>query len=187
MNPRELPVYTQKQRILDALEGHQVIVVESPTGSGKTTQLPVILHEAGYADSGVIGVTQPRRIAAVSVCRFIAKQMGSKVGGTVGYKMRFEDITGPETRLKIVTDGTLLQEMKGDRWLTKYSVLMIDEAHERTLNIDFILGLVKDILPHRPELKIIISSATLNPKAFSDYFDGCPIVNVDSSGFEIFR
>ncbi len=158
MNPKELPVYSQKQRILDALENHQVVVVESPTGSGKTTQLPVILHEAGYADSGVIGITQPRRIATVSVCRFIAKQMGSKVGGVVGYKMRFEDITGSETKLKIVTDGTLLQEMKGDRWLTKYSVLMIDEAHERTLNIDFILGLVKDILPHRPELKIIISS-----------------------------
>ncbi|MCK5250452.1 MAG: ATP-dependent RNA helicase, partial [Spirochaetaceae bacterium] len=185
MNPRELPVYTQKQRILDALNDHQVIVVESPTGSGKTTQLPVILHEAGYADSGVIGVTQPRRIAAVSVCRFIAKQMGSKVGSTVGYKMRFEDITGPETRLKIVTDGTLLQEMKGDRRLTKYSVLMIDEAHERTLNIDFILGLVKDILPHRPELKIIISSATLNPKAFSDYFDGCPIVTIDTPIYPI--
>ncbi len=185
MNPKELPVYSQKQRILDALENHQVVVVESPTGSGKTTQLPVILHEAGYADSGVIGITQPRRIATVSVCRFIAKQMGSKVGGTVGYKMRFEDITGSETRLKIVTDGTLLQEMKGDRWLTKYSVLMIDEAHERTLNIDFILGLVKDILPHRPELKIIISSATLNPKAFSDYFDGCPIVTIDTPVYPV--
>jgi len=180
MNPKELPVYSQKQRILDALEDHQVVVVESPTGSGKTTQLPVILHEAGYADSGLIGITQPRRIATVSVCRFIAKQMGSKVGGVVGYKMRFEDITGSETKLKIVTDGTLLQEMKGDRWLSKYSVLMIDEAHERTLNIDFILGLVKDILPHRPELKVIISSATLNPKAFSDYFDGCPIVTIET-------
>ena len=185
MNPKELPVYSQKQRILDALENHQVVVVESPTGSGKTTQLPVILHEAGYADSGVIGITQPRRIATVSVCRFIAKQMGSKVGGVVGYKMRFEDITGSETKLKIVTDGTLLQEMKGDRWLTKYSVLMIDEAHERTLNIDFILGLVKDILPHRPELKIIISSATLNPKAFSDYFDGCPIVTIDTPVYPV--
>ena len=185
VNPKELPVYSQKQRILDALKDHQVVVVESPTGSGKTTQLPVILHEAGYADSGIIGVTQPRRIAAVSVCRFIAKQMDSKVGGLVGYKMRFEDITGSETRLKIVTDGTLLQEMKGDRWLTKYSVLMIDEAHERTLNIDFILGLVKDILPHRPELKIIISSATLNPKAFSDYFDGCPIVTIDTPVYPV--
>jgi ATP-dependent helicase HrpA len=180
MNPHDLPVYSQKQRILDALNQHQVIVVESPTGSGKTTQLPIILHEAGYADNGIIGVTQPRRIAAVSVCRYIAKQLGVPVGGYAGYKMRFEDITGPDTRLKILTDGTLLQEMKGDRWLTQYSVLMIDEAHERTLNIDFILGLVKEILPHRPELKVIISSATLNPEVFRDYFTDCPIVSIDT-------
>ena len=185
MNYKKLPVYSQKQRILDALASHQVIVVESPTGSGKTTQLPVILHEAGYAENGVIGVTQPRRIAAVGVCRFIAGQLDVPVGGYVGYKMRFEDITGPETKLKILTDGTLLQEMKGDRWLSRYSVLMIDEAHERTLNIDFILGLVKDILPHRPELKVIISSATLNPVVFSEYFNNCPIVSIDTPVYPV--
>ncbi|MDT8297443.1 MAG: DEAD/DEAH box helicase, partial [Spirochaetaceae bacterium] len=185
MNPHDLPVYSQKQRILDALEENQVIVVESPTGSGKTTQLPIILHEAGYAERGVIGVTQPRRIAAVSVCRYIAKQLDSNVGAYVGYKMRFEDITGADTRLKILTDGTLLQEMKGDRWLTQYSVLMIDEAHERTLNIDFILGLVKEILPHRPELKVIISSATLNPEVFRDYFTDCPIVSIDTPVYPV--
>jgi len=185
MNPHDLPVYDQRSRILEALESHQVIVVESPTGSGKTTQLPIILHEAGYAEKGVIGVTQPRRIAAVGVSRYIARQLQVKLGDYVGYKMRFEDITGPETRLKILTDGTLLQEMKGDRWLSQYGVLMIDEAHERTLNIDFILGLVKDILPHRPELKVIISSATLNPEVFRDYFDDCPIVSIDTPVYPV--
>jgi len=180
LNPHELPVYSRRQRILESLNKHQVIVVESPTGSGKTTQIPIILHEAGYADNGIIGITQPRRIAAVSVCRYIARQLQSEVGSLVSYKMRFEDTTGPETRLKIVTDGTLLQEMKGDRWLSSYSVIMIDEAHERTLNIDFILGLIQEILPHRPDLKIIISSATLNPIVFSQYFNSCPIVTIES-------
>ena len=185
MNPHNLPVYVQKQRILEALAENTVVVVESPTGSGKTTQLPIILHESGYTGRGVVGVTQPRRIAAVSVCRYIARQLESVVGDYVGYKMRFEDLTGRDTRLKILTDGTLLQEMKGDRRLTQYSVLMIDEAHERTLNIDFILGLVKEILPQRPDMKVIISSATLNPRAFSDYFDGCPILTIDTPVFPV--
>lgn len=180
-----LPVYSEKHRILEVLEGEQVLVVESPTGSGKTTGLPVILLEAGYAKKGLIGVTQPRRIAAMSVCNFIARHMDSEVGGLVGYKMRFEDVTSSDTKLKIITDGTLLQEMKGDRWLSRYDVLIIDEAHERTLNIDFILGLLKGILPHRLELKVIISSATLNPHTFSDYFDGAPIVTIDTPVYPV--
>jgi len=180
-----LPVYLQKHRILEALEGRQALIVESPTGSGKTTGLPVILLEAGYAREGLIGVTQPRRIAAMSVCRFIARHMDSEVGGLVGYKMRFEDVTSADTKLKIVTDGTLLQEMKGDRWLSRYDILMIDEAHERTLNIDFILGLVKEILSHRPEFKVVISSATLNPRVFSDYFDNAPIVTIDTPVYPV--
>jgi len=180
-----LPVYLQKHRILEVLDGRQVLVVESPTGSGKTTGLPVILLEAGYAKEGLIGVTQPRRIAAMTVCKFIARHLDSAVGGLVGYKMRFEDITSSDTKLKIVTDGTLLQEMKGDRWLSRYNVLMIDEAHERTLNIDFILGLVKKILSNRPEFKVIVSSATLNPRAFSDYFSGAPIVTIDTPVYPV--
>lgn len=183
--PHDLPVYAQRQRILDSLANHQVIIVESPTGSGKTTQLPIILHEAGYAESGIIGVTQPRRIATLGVSRYIARQLDSKVGAYVGYKMRFEDITSRETRLKILTDGTLLQEMQSDRLLSRYGVLMLDEAHERTLNIDFILGLVKEILPERPHLKVIISSATLNPKVFSTYFDDCPIVSIDTPVYPV--
>ncbi|MFH2116331.1 MAG: ATP-dependent RNA helicase, partial [Spirochaetota bacterium] len=120
MDPRKLPVYEQKARILDALEGNQVIVVESPTGSGKTTQIPVILHEAGFSTNGVIGVTQPRRIAALSVSEFIARQMGVPLPGLVGYKMRFEDRTDQSTVVKIMTDGILLQEMKLDPSLSRY-------------------------------------------------------------------
>ena len=185
MNHFNLPVYNQRQRILDALAEHQVLVVESPTGSGKTTQLPIILHEAGYTENGIVGITQPRRIAAVGVSRFIARQLGVELGQYVGYKMRFEDATSPATRLKILTDGTLLQEMKGNRMLSNYSVLMIDEAHERTLNIDFILGQVKELLPLRADLKVIISSATLNPYVFSRYFGDCPIVSIDTPVYPV--
>jgi len=177
---KTLPVYEQKQRILDTLAENQVIVVQSPTGSGKTTQLPVILHEAGYSKNGVIAVTQPRRIAALSVSEFISKQLKTSYPGLVGYKMRFEDKTDSSTLIKIMTDGILLQEMKLDPWLSKYSVVMVDEAHERSLNIDFVLGLLKRILPDRPDLKVIVSSATMNAEAFSEYFDFCPIVTIDT-------
>ncbi len=181
----ELPVYVQRDKILRQLEASQVIVVESPTGSGKTTQLPLILHEAGCSRKGMIGVTQPRRIAAVSVSGYIAEQLGTTVPGTVGYKMRFYDETAPDTRIKILTDGMLLQEMKLDPMLSEYSVIMVDEAHERSLNIDFILGLLKQVALQRPEFKIIISSATINPYAFSDYFDGCPITHIDAGMFPV--
>ena len=127
---KSLPVYAQKQRILDTLKDNQVIVVQSPTGSGKTTQLPVILYEAGYAEGGVIAVTQPRRIAALSVSEFISKQLHTRYPGLVGYKMRFEDKTDETTRIKIMTDGILLQEMKLDPWMKKYSVIIVDEADD---------------------------------------------------------
>ena len=182
---KSLPVYEQKQRILDALKDNQVIVVQSPTGSGKTTQLPVILHEAGYDNTGIIAVTQPRRIAALSVSEFIAKQLGTTYPGLVGYKMRFEDKTDQTTKIKIMTDGILLQEMKLDPWLSKYSVIMVDEAHERSLNIDFVLGLLKRVLAERKEFKVIVSSATLNAEAFSDYFGGCPIVTIDTITYPV--
>ena len=159
---KSLPVYEQKQRILDCLKGNQVIVVQSPTGSGKTTQLPVILHEAGYSANGIIAVTQPRRIAALSVSEFIAKQLHTSYPGLVGYKMRFEDKTDSSTKIKIMTDGILLQEMKLDPWMSKYSVVMVDEAHERSLNIDFVLGLLKRVLDERKDFKVIVSSATMN-------------------------
>lgn len=182
---KSLPVYAQKQKILDCLEDHQVVIVESPTGSGKTTQIPVILYEAGYATNGMIGVTQPRRIAALSVSEFISKQLGTTYPGLVGYKMRFEDYTNQDTRIKIMTDGILLQEMKLDPWLSKYSVLMIDEAHERSLNIDFVLGLVKRVLKERSDFRVIVSSATMNTQVFSEYFDNAPIVSIDTVTYPV--
>ena len=185
MNYLDLPVYKNHQIILSALENNQAVVVESPTGSGKTTQLPVILHEAGYSQHGIIGVTQPRRIAAVSVSEFIARQCGVSIPGLIGYKMRFEDRTSHQTRIKIMTDGILLQEMKLDPWLSKYGLLVVDEAHERSLNIDFILGLLKRVLEGRRDFKIIISSATINAEVFSEYFGECPIVKIDAQRFPV--
>ena len=179
-------------QILRQIAAHPVIVVESPTGSGKTTQLPRILFDAGYADTGRIGVTQPRRIAAVSVTDFIAAQLAAGAGsdadaGTAAataavaaYKMRFEDTTTRDTRIKVMTDGVLLQELKHDRLLGEYSVLIVDEAHERSLNIDFVLGLLKGVLAQRPDFKVIVSSATINAEVFSEYFDSCPIVRIDT-------
>ncbi|MDR0456665.1 MAG: ATP-dependent RNA helicase [Treponema sp.] len=185
MNYLELPVYKNHQKILSALEDSQVAVVESPTGSGKTTQLPVILHEAGYSQQGIIGITQPRRIAAVSVSEFIARQLETAIPGLVGYKMRFEDRTNHQTKIKIMTDGMLLQEMKLDPWLSKYSLIVVDEAHERSLTIDFILGLLKRVLENRRDFKVIISSATINAEVFSAYFGECPIVKIDAQRFPV--
>jgi len=184
MKPEELPVYKQKEKIIEKLKTNQVLVIESPTGSGKTTQLPLILHEAGYSKTGVIGVTQPRRIATLSVCDYIKNQLGEE-GNIAAYKMRFEDTTDFNTRIKIMTDGILLQELKTDRLLSKYSVVIVDEAHERSLNIDFILGLLKTILSKRDDFKVIISSATINPEIFSEYFDHCEIIHIETKIFPV--
>jgi ATP-dependent helicase HrpA len=185
MNPYQLPVYEQREKILSALQSHQVIVVESPTGSGKTTQIPLILHEAGYTRNGIVGVTQPRRIAALSVSEFMARQINTTIPRIIGYVMRFEDRTDDETVIKVMTDGILLQELKSDRLLSRYSVLMIDEAHERSLNIDFILGMLKGIIAARPEFRVIVSSATINVETFSQYFNGCPIVSIDAPMYPV--
>ncbi|MBR2282549.1 MAG: ATP-dependent RNA helicase, partial [Spirochaetales bacterium] len=169
------------------------IVVESPTGSGKTTQIPLILKEAGYADNGVIGITQPRRIATLGVCSFIKDQISVEglPENYCAYKMRFYDTTDNSTRIKILTDGMLLQELKADPLLSRYSVIMVDEAHERSLNIDFILGLLKQITARRPDLKVIISSATLNTKVFSKYFSdpvthrNAPIISIKARVYDV--
>ena len=181
---RDLPVYRHREEILRGLEENQTIIVESPTGSGKTTQIPLILREAGYDRSGIIGITQPRRIAAMSVSDFIKRQIGDE-GAYCAYKMRFTDTSDRTTRIKIMTDGILLQEVKQDRLLSRYSVIMVDEAHERSLNIDFILGLLKEITLERKDLKIIISSATINAQSFSSFFDGAPIVSIDSRPYDV--
>ena len=184
---KSLPVYQHRQEILDALEANQVIIVESPTGSGKTTQIPIILKEAGYAVKGIIGITQPRRIATLGVCSYIKSQIATEnlPDNYCAYKMRFYDTTDVNTRIKILTDGMLLQELKADSDLRRYSVIMVDEAHERSLNIDFILGLLKQIAKRRPELKIIISSATLNTKVFSRFFDGAPIISIKARVYDV--
>ena len=179
-----LPVYQNKNEILDELRKNQVIVIESPTGSGKTTQLPLILREDGYDKRGIIGITQPRRIATLSVTEFIKKQIGDN-GSYAAYKMRFADTSTAETRIKVMTDGILLQEVKADPLLSKYSVIMVDEAHERSLNIDFILGLLKEIIAKRSDLKIVVSSATINTKTFSDFFFGAPIISIDAKTYPI--
>ena len=181
---RDLPVYRHKDDILRALEENQVIVVESPTGSGKTTQLPLILKEAGYDESGIIGVTQPRRIAALSICDFIKRQLGIE-DNYCAYTMRFADTSDDSTRIKVMTDGILLQELKSDRFLSRYSVMMVDEAHERSLNIDFILGLLKEVISVRKDLKVIISSATINTRVFSEFFGGAKIISIDAKVYPV--
>ncbi len=184
INFLDLPVYRHKDLILSSLRDNQVIIVESPTGSGKTTQLPLILKEAGYDRNGVIGVTQPRRIAALSICDFIKKQLNIE-DNYCAYTMRFADTSDDTTRIRIITDGILLQELKGDRYLSRYSVMMVDESHERSLNIDFILGLLKQVLAVRNDLKVIISSATINTKKFSDFFDGAEIISIPTKVYPV--
>ena len=179
MTPRDLPIYTIEDELRRAVTAHPTVVVESPPGSGKTTQIPQILHSAGLTELGVIGVTQPRRIAAVSVSARIAEEMGCQVGGLVGYKMRFYDRTSLDTRLKIMTDGILLQELRNDPLLSRYAMIMVDEAHERSLNIDFILGLLKQIQRTRRDLRVLVSSATMNAEAFCRYFDDAPLLRLD--------
>ena len=184
----DMPVYRHRRRILEALESHGAVVVESPTGSGKTTQIPRLLYEHGYGRTARIGITQPRRIAAVSVCRYLQQQMTAADGvpaDLIAYKMRFEDTTTPSCAIKIMTDGILLQEMKLDADLREYQVVVVDEAHERSLNIDFTLGLLKQVLERRDDLRVVVSSATINAEAFSAYFSGCPIVRVASRTFPI--
>ena len=181
---KDLPVYRYRDEILSALRSNQVIVVESPTGSGKTTQIPLILLDAGFAKDKMIGITQPRRIAAMSVSDFIRKEIGDQ-DKFCGYTMRFLDTTDSSTKIKIMTDGILLEEVKRDPLLSRYSVIMVDEAHERSLNIDFILGLLKEITRERKDLKIIISSATINTSVFSAFFSDAPIVSIDSHPYPV--
>lgn len=169
-DPRTLPIYAHADELLEALATHRVIVVEGPTGCGKTTQLPRILLEAGFGEHGIIGVTQPRRIAAVSVAWRIADELQVPTGDLVGYAIRFDDQTSPATRIKIMTDGLLLQEARGDSDFSAYSVIVVDEAHERSLNIDLTLGLLHRAVQRRDDLRVIVSSATLQPETFEDFF-----------------
>lgn len=176
--PEDLPISARREEILDALRSHQVLVIAGETGSGKTTQLPKICLAAGLAEKGRIGCTQPRRVAALSVSRRVAEELQVTWGREVGCKMRFNDDTGRDTRIKFMTDGILLAEIQSDPLLRAYSALIIDEAHERSLNIDFLLGYLQGLLKRRPDLKLIITSATIDTEAFSKAFGNAPIIEV---------
>jgi pre-mRNA-splicing factor ATP-dependent RNA helicase DHX16 len=183
---KSLPVYGFREDILSAVAEHQILIIVGETGSGKTTQLPQYLHEAGYTKGGLkIGCTQPRRVAAMSVAARVAEEMGVKVGNEVGYAIRFEDATSDKTVLKYMTDGMLLRELLTEPDLGAYSALMIDEAHERTVATDIACGLLKDIAKARPDLKLLISSATMDAVKFQKYFDNAPIFNIPGRRYAV--
>ena len=183
--PPELPVTQQREALLATIRDHPVTVVCGETGSGKTTQLPKLCLELGRGVSGMIGHTQPRRIAARTVAQRIARELGSEIGNSVGFKVRFDNEVGPASLIKVMTDGILLAEIRRDRNLRAYDTLIIDEAHERSLNIDFLLGYVKQLLTRRADLKVIITSATLDPDRIAAHFGGAPIVNVSGRTYPV--
>ncbi len=183
--PEELPVVQKRAEIARAIEAHQVVIVCGETGSGKTTQLPKICLELGRGAGGLIGCTQPRRIAARSVASRIAFELGGPLGQAVGYKVRFNDKASPDSFVKVMTDGILLAETQGDRYLSAYDTLIIDEAHERNLNIDFLLGFLKQLLPRRPDLKLVITSATIDPRRFARHFGDAPVVEVSGRTYPV--
>ncbi|EOX1296145.1 ATP-dependent RNA helicase HrpA [Vibrio cholerae] len=183
--PALLPVSQKRDDIAQAIAYHQVVIVAGETGSGKTTQLPKICAELGRGKYGLIGHTQPRRLAARSVANRIAEEMETELGGFVGYKVRFTDQISDQTQIKLMTDGILLAEIQNDRFLNQYDTIIIDEAHERSLNIDFILGYLKQLLPRRPDLKVIITSATIDPERFSKHFSNAPIIEVSGRTYPV--
>ncbi|NUW72428.1 ATP-dependent RNA helicase HrpA [Vibrio mediterranei] len=183
--PEQLPVSQKKDEIAEAIENNQVVIVAGETGSGKTTQLPKICSELGRGQFGLIGHTQPRRLAARSVANRIAEEMETSLGEFVGYKVRFNDQISDNTQVKLMTDGILLAEIQHDRFLNQYDTIIIDEAHERSLNIDFILGYLRELLPKRPDLKIIITSATIDPERFSKHFNDAPIIEVSGRTYPV--
>ncbi|MDQ4137736.1 MAG: DEAD/DEAH box helicase, partial [Actinomycetota bacterium] len=180
--PPELPVSQMRDDLARVISEHQVVIVAGETGSGKTTQLPKICLQLGRER---IGHTQPRRIAARTIAERISEELGGELGDLVGYQVRFTDRVSERTRIKLMTDGILLAEMHRDRELRKYDTIILDEAHERSLTIDFLLGYLKQLLPRRPDLKVIITSATIDPESFSRHFDGAPIVEVSGRTYPV--
>jgi len=183
--PESLPITSKREDIVRLIRENQVVIVSGETGCGKSTQIPKMCLEAGRGLAGKIGCTQPRRIAAITIAHRIAEELGEGIGRSVGYKIRFREKSSRQAFIKIMTDGMLLAETQGDPGLHEYDTLIIDEAHERTLNIDFILGLLRTLLPRRPELKVIITSATLDTEKFSAAFDQAPVVNVEGRTYPV--
>lgn len=182
---QDLPVTQSAEQLMAAIQQHQVIIVAGETGSGKTTQLPQIAMLAGRGLTGMIGHTQPRRLAARSVSQRIAEEVGEKLGESISFKVRFNEQGSQDSIVRLMTDGILLAELSHDRYLSKYDTIIIDEAHERSLNIDFIMGYLKQLLPKRPDLKVIVTSATLDVQRFSQYFHGAPIFEVEGRSFPV--
>lgn len=180
-----LPVYKFRKQLLEAVAANQLLIVVGDTGSGKTTQVTQYLAEAGYANNGMIGCTQPRRVAAMSVAKRVSEEVGSELGKEVGYTIRFEDRTSPDTKIKYMTDGMLQREILLDPDLKRYTVIMLDEAHERTIATDVLFGLLKKTLKRRPDLKLIVTSATLDADKFSEYFNQCPIFSIPGRTFPV--
>ncbi|MEN8763948.1 MAG: DEAD/DEAH box helicase, partial [Thiogranum sp.] len=183
--PLALPVVEKRGHILDVIGRHQVSILCGETGSGKTTQLPKLCLQLGRGITGKIGHTQPRRIAARSVAARIAEELQSPLGAHVGYKVRFQDRVQDSSYIKVMTDGILLAEIQSDPELREYDSLIIDEAHERSLNIDFLLGYLHRLLPRRPDLKIIITSATIDPQRFSSHFNQAPVIEVSGRNWPV--
>jgi ATP-dependent helicase HrpA len=183
--PEGLPVSERVDDIREAIENHQVVIIAGETGSGKTTQIPKICMNAGRGIRGLIGHTQPRRIAARSVAARIAEEIGEQTGQQIGYQVRFADNTTEQSRVKVMTDGILLAEVQHDRFLDRYDTLIIDEAHERSLNIDFLLGYLRQLLPKRPDLKVIITSATIEVGRFSEFFNKAPVIEVSGRTYPV--
>ncbi|WP_145479445.1 ATP-dependent RNA helicase HrpA [Stenotrophomonas rhizophila] len=180
-----LPIAREAERITALIRDHQVVVIAGETGSGKTTQLPKLCLAAGRGVAGMIGCTQPRRIAARAVATRVAQELHSELGTTVGYQVRFTDRVGDDTRIKFMTDGILLAEISSDRWLSQYDTIIVDEAHERSLNIDFLLGYLKQLLRRRPDLKLIVTSATIDTSRFAQHFDDAPVISVEGRTFPV--
>ena len=180
-----LPVFKLRKQLLSAVQENQLLIVVGDTGSGKTTQLTQYFAEAGLANKGIIGCTQPRRVAAMSVAKRVAEEVGCRLGEEVGYTVRFDDCTSPATKIKYMTDGMLQREILLDPNLSRYSVIMLDEAHERTIATDVLFGLLKRTVKRRPDLKVIITSATLDAEKFSEYFNGCPIFTIPGRTFPV--
>ena len=180
-----LPITSHRAEVIAAIRRHSVVVLCGATGSGKSTQLSKLCLEAGRGLAGVIGHTQPRRIAARALASRLAEETGTTVGGAIGYKVRFNDRTGPDCRVKLMTDGILLKELESDRKLRRYDTLIIDEAHERSLNIDLLLGVLKQLLPQRPDLRLVVTSATIDPGKFAAFFGNAPIIEVSGRSYPV--
>ena len=182
---KNLPIYKLREQLIQAVNDNQFMVVIGETGSGKTTQMTQYLAEAGYTSRGKIGCTQPRRVAAMSVAKRVSEEFGCRLGEEVGYAIRFEDCTSKDTVIKYMTDGMLLREVLLKETLHDYSVIILDEAHERTINTDVLFGLLKNLVQQRKDIKVIITSATLDAEKFSSYFFNCPIFTIPGRTFPV--